>query len=475
MPSPAHTPSPHASLRSAWLPMTGLAAVFLVEMLDNSILNVALPTIGRELGASTAALQWITLTYSVVFGGLMIALGGLADRFGRRRMMFVGLTILATASLSVLLVTEVWQLLAIRAVTGVAAAMTAPGSMALAFRLFATDELRVRGMNIIATVGLVGMAVGPVAGGMILAITPWQALLAMNAPIALLALAAIAKGIAADRPADLHRAPIDITGSLLGTAAIMGVMLVPTAFTEAGGASPLPWVTVAGSVVTAVLFVVRERCATHPIIELELIARPLVASGLLFKAAASLAVGALGYLVTLHLQLSLGWSPAQAAFGMLPQVVVLIAGGALVTPLVARVGMTQAARYASTLIVAGLAVYGLLGTRSYLWIALALTLVALGMRVVAVVAGTNVMRGLPENRTTVGAALADTAGQVGTAAGLALAGTTLTAFFAGSLAASSWSPDQYLEFDTAVTVAGAVLAAVTALLVGAGLWLSRKG
>nr|WP_254259399.1 MFS transporter [Leucobacter chinensis] len=455
--------------------MTGLAAVFLVEMLDNSILNVALPTIGRELGASTAALQWITLTYSVVFGGLMIALGGLADRFGRRRMMFVGLTILATASLSVLLVTEVWQLLAIRAVTGVAAAMTAPGSMALAFRLFATDELRVRGMNIIATVGLVGMAVGPVAGGMILAITPWQALLAMNAPIALLALAAIAKGIAADRPADLHRAPIDITGSLLGTAAIMGVMLVPTAFTEAGGASPLPWVTVAGSVVTAVLFVVRERCATHPIIELELIARPLVASGLLFKAAASLAVGALGYLVTLHLQLSLGWSPAQAAFGMLPQVVVLIAGGALVTPLVARVGMTQAARYASTLIVAGLAVYGLLGTRSYLWIALALTLVALGMRVVAVVAGTNVMRGLPENRTTVGAALADTAGQVGTAAGLALAGTTLTAFFAGSLAASSWSPDQYLEFDTAVTVAGAVLAAVTALLVGAGLWLSRKG
>ncbi|MDA3146916.1 MFS transporter [Leucobacter sp. UCMA 4100] len=456
------------------MPMTGLAAVFLVEMLDNSILNVALPSIGRELGASTAALQWITLTYSVVFGGLMIALGGLADRFGRRRMMFVGLTILATASLSVLLVTEVWQLIAIRAVTGVAAAMTAPGSMALAFRLFATDELRVRGMNIIATVGLVGMAVGPVAGGMILAIAPWQALLAMNAPIALLAFAAIAKGIAADRPADLHRAPIDITGSLLGTAAIMGVMLVPTAFTEAGAASPLPWVTVAGSAIAAVLFVVRERSATHPIIELELIARPLVASGLLFKAAASLAVGALGYLVTLHLQLSLGWSPAQAALGMLPQVVVLIAGGALVTPLVAHVGMTQAARYASTLIVAGLAVYGLLGTRSYLWIALALTLVALGMRVVAVVAGTNVMRGLPENRTSVGAALADTAGQVGTAVGLALAGTTLTALFAGSLAASSWSPDQYAEFDTAVTVAGAVLAAVTALLVGAGLWLSRK-
>ncbi|WP_129660572.1 MFS transporter [Rothia uropygialis] len=475
MTSPYHLiPARPSSVRGSWLPLAGLAAVFLIEMLDNSILNVALPTIGRRLHASGAALEWITLTYTVIFGGLMIALGALADRFGRRRMMLVGLIILAVASLSTLLVTAVWQLIVIRAITGIAAAMTAPGSMALAFRLFDADELRVRSMNIISTVGLIGMAIGPIAGGFILALAPWQALLAINAPIAVLAMIGIRSGIPADRPDELHRAPIDFAGSLLGTVTIMVVLLVPTLFTEAGSTSVWPWAAIACAVVAAVLFVVREHRTPHPVIDLGLLARPLVASGVLFKAAASLATGALGYLVTLHLQLAFDWTPGRAALGMLPQVIVLIAGGALVGPLIARAGMTRAAWYSSSVIVAGLAVYGLLGTRGYAWIAAALVLVATGMRIVGVVAGTNVMRGLPEDRTTVGAALADTAGQVGASIGLALAGTILTALFTGTLAAGNWTEHQYTEFDTAITVAGIALALVTALIVAAGIVLSRN-
>src|ERR1700755_805594 len=89
---------PPTSLREAWVALTGLSAVFLFEMLDNSILNVALPTIGRDLAASTVALQWVTNVYAVVFGGLMLVLGAVADRFGRRRVMLVGLVLLAVAS-----------------------------------------------------------------------------------------------------------------------------------------------------------------------------------------------------------------------------------------------------------------------------------------------------------------------------------------------------------------------------------------
>ncbi len=120
----AHTPP--ARLRDAWIALTGLSAVFLFEMLDNSVLTVALPTIGRDLAASTASLQWVSSAYSVAFGGLMLLFGAVADRFGRRRTMLVGLVLLAVASASTVLVTSVEQLVAVRALMGLAAAMTTP-------------------------------------------------------------------------------------------------------------------------------------------------------------------------------------------------------------------------------------------------------------------------------------------------------------------------------------------------------------
>jgi MFS family permease len=132
------------SLRAVWPAMVGLSAVFLVEMLDNTLLNVALPTIGRDLHASATALQWVTGAYTVVFGGLMLLFGGIADRFGRRRVMFAGLALLALASLGTVLARTAGELIAVRMLMGVAAAMTTPGSMALSFRLFDDDTLRVR-------------------------------------------------------------------------------------------------------------------------------------------------------------------------------------------------------------------------------------------------------------------------------------------------------------------------------------------
>ncbi|MFD7941632.1 MFS transporter, partial [Streptomyces sp. NPDC059744] len=318
--------------------------MFLFEMLDNSILNVALPTIGRELSASTTALQWVTGMYAVVFGGLMLALGALADRVGRRKVMLVGLVLLGVASLATAFVTTAEQLIAIRAAMGVAAAMTTPGSLALAFRLFDEDGLRVRATTLISTVGLVGLGIGPTVGGLVLAFAPWQVLLLVNVPIAALAFIGIRRGIPADKADELHRDPIDGAGALLCTATIVLALVAPTLFVHTGTASPLPWLTTAAAVVIAALFVVRERSARYPLLDLKLVARPLVSSGLAFKAAAGLATAGLGYLVTLQLQLDWGWTPAEAAMGMLPQVVVLIAGGALIGPLVMRVGLDNAAR-----------------------------------------------------------------------------------------------------------------------------------
>ena len=467
-------PAPR-SLREAWVALAGLSAVFLFEMLDMSILNVALPTIGRELAASTTALQWVTGAYAVVFGGLMLAFGAIADRFGRRRLMLIGLVLLGTASLATAFVATAEQLIAVRVAMGVAAAMTTPGSMALAFRLFDQDDLRVRATTLISTVGMVGLAVGPTAGGFALAIAPWQALLLVNVPVAVLAIIGVRTGIAADEPADLHRDPVDVLGALLGTAAIVLALVAPTVFVHEGAGSWTPWTTAAAAVVAAALFVVRERSARHPLLDLALLARPLVSSGLAFKAAAGLATAGLGYLVTLQLQLDLGWTPAQAALGMLPQVAVLVAGGALITPLVHRVGLDRAAWLSAATMVLGLAVYGLLNRFGYVWVALALVLVSAGMRVVGVVAGTNVLRGLPTNRTTIGAALVDTATEVMSGVGIAVTGTILAALFTGDIAASSWSAEQTAQFRGAVVIAGLTLTVVAAALVGWGIARARRG
>jgi MFS family permease len=455
-------------LRDAWMALAGLSAVFLFEMLDNSILNVALPTIGRELKASTTALQWVTGSYSLVFGGLMLALGAMADRFGRRRIMLIGLLMLAAASLATAFVTTAEELVAVRVAMGIAAAMTTPLSMALAFRLFAEDGLRVRAITLISTVGLVGLAVGPTAGGLVLAVAPWQVLLLVNVPIALFAFVGIRFGIDADDEADLHHDPIDLAGTLLGTAAIVLALAAPTLFVERGAGSWVPWTAAAGALAAAVLFVVRERTARFPLLDLKLVAHPLVSSGLAFKAATGLAFAGMGYMATLQLQLDWGWSPAQAAIGMLPQVIVLLAAGPFVNRFVDWVGLERAAWTSSVAVVLGLAVFSVLGRFGYVWVAVAVALVAAAIRVVGAVAGVNVLRGLPANRTSLGASLVDTASQVSSGVGIAVAGTVLAALFSGSVAAPGWTAGQTSEFRGAVTIAGVVLTALAAVLVGWG-------
>lgn len=462
-------------LRAAWIPLAGLSGVFLFEMLDNSILNVALPTIGRDLHASATALQWVTGAYAVIFGGLMLLFGALADRFGRRRVMLVGLILLAIASLATAFVTTSEQLIAVRAVMGVAAAMTTPGSLALAFRLFTDDDLRVRATTLISTVGLTGLAIGPALGGFVLSFAPWQALLLVNVPIALLAAMGIRIGIAADGPDDLHRARLDVLGALLGTVMVTLLLTAPTLFVEQGVEPVLGWAALAGALVAGILFALRARRVSDPILDLSLVARPLVSSGLAYKAATGLATAGMAFFVTLQLQLAWGWSPFWAAVGMLPQVVVLLAGGLFVAPLVRRLGMERIAWLSAVAVVAGLAVYAVLGRTGYPWVALALVLIAIGIRLNGVVAGMNVMRGMPADRTTLGAALVDTATEVATGIGVAVAGTVLAAYFSGSIASQDWTPAQSAQFEAAVTTGGLTLTAIAAALVGWGLVRSRAG
>jgi hypothetical protein len=158
---------------------------------------------------------------------------------------------------------------------------------------------------------------------------------------------------------------------------------------------------------------------------------------------------------------------------MLPQVVVLLVSGRLVGPFLKLVGMSHAAWISAAAVVLGLAVFAAGSRFGYVWVAISLVLVAAGMRVVGVVAGTNVMTGLPNNRTTIGAALVDTSSQVATGVGIAATGTILAALFTGNISTPHWSAQQAGAFQNGVTVAGLALTALATLLVLCGIIRSR--
>lgn len=434
-------------------------------MLDTSVLNVALPTIATDLSADASALQWASGSYSLVFGSLMLVFGAVADRFGRRRVMLVGLGLFGAASLAVVLVRSPGELITVRVLIGIAAAMTAPGSMALSFRLFDDDALRVRATALISTVGLVGIAIGPTAGGLLLAAAPWQALLLINVPIAVLAMVGVRFGIAADTPSELHRVPIDILGAVLGTAAIILTLLTPTLFVDLGAGSVWTWTAALGALLLGVLFAWHEHRTAHPLLDFALLRRPAVSLGLTYQAALGLATAGLGYTVTLQLQLAWGWPPALAALGSLPQVLTMILIGPFVDKVIGRVGMERAGRLGSGSVVLGLVLYALLGHTHYVWIAVSLVLVAAGMRVVMIAATINVMRGLPPDRTSLGAALNDTAQEIASGVGIAVTGTVIASAVAGSLTAAHWPAAQGSSFASAVTIGTLALAATAGALI----------
>jgi hypothetical protein len=343
--------------------------------------------------------------------------------------------------------------------------------MALCFRLFDQDNLLMRAGALISAVGLVGLAVGPTLGGLVLQVLPWQALLVINAPVAVLAALCIRLGVPADKPAHRNKAPLDLPGALLATATLVLALWTATLAVEDGWGRATPWLTGTGALVCAAGFVARERRTAHPMVDFALLKRPRVSAGLAYQAALGLGLAAVSYSASLQLQLVWGWSPAEAALGNLPQIVTMITVGPFVEKFVTKAGIHRAGPLGAAAAITGLLLYALLGRYHYLWIAVALALTAAGMRVVMMITGITVMRGLPEDRTSIGAAIIDTSQEVASSVGMAVTGTVVAAALTGPLATIGTDATATHTFQNAVTVAALALAATCAVLV---IWAARR-
>ncbi|WP_084073898.1 MFS transporter [Demequina sp. NBRC 110052] len=461
-------PRTYTSLRAAAVPLTALCLAFFVEMTDNTLLSIALPTIGRDLGASTTALQWVNGAYSLTFGGLLLTAGSIADRFGRRRVLEIGLAAFGLVSLGALLVETATGLIALRAALGVAAAAMAPITNSLVFRLFETEELRRKAMALMITVGMSGFILGPVLGGTALAHASWHWLLLVNAPIALLAWLGVRAGVPADDATGLTHGRLDLGGSLLSIAAIGLACYTFTSGVERGWTDILTLVCVAGAALSVVAFVRHERRASSPMLDLTVFRDRTVRGATIAQAGTSIAMAGSMFGLILLFQYAYGWSPMKAGLANLPAIVTMLLASPLSEGLARRFGHRIACAVGAGALTAGLASLAWGVEHGYPAIAASLMVFAIGLRTVMTIGAVALVGAMPQNRTSLGAALNDTAQEVGSSVGTALVGTLLAVLVGTVLPDGAWSAALVATFVHGAAVVFAVLAVVVGVIAGFG-------
>ncbi len=454
----------YPSLRAAWIPLAALCLAFFVEMVDNTLLTVALPTIGRDLHSTTTSLQWITGAYSLTFGGLLLTAGSTADRLGRKRMLAYGLAAFGIISLGVALVNTTGQLIALRATLGIAAAAMAPITNSLVFRLFDSTVLRMRAMTVMIVVGMSGFVLGPVIGGTVLAHFQWQWLLLINAPVALVAWLGVRIGVPADHPDDLTHDRPDIPGAALSILTIGLACYWMTSGVERGWGAPLTIASIVGAAAALLGFIVRERRAAFPMLDLSLFSHGPVRGAAVAQVATSIAMAGAMFTLILHFQYAWGWSPMRAGLANLPLIITMIAATPISEGLAKRYGHRIACLIGAVFLAAGLAGLAWGVERNYLAIAASMVVMTIGLRTVMTICAVALVGAMPENRTSIGTALNDTAQEVGTSVGTAIVGTLIAVLVTTTLPEGTWSPNLTGSFFHGEQIIFIVLAIVVGVV-----------
>jgi EmrB/QacA subfamily drug resistance transporter len=416
--------------------LTVLCASVLIVNVDNTILNVALPTLVRDLHATSSQLQWIVDSYAMVFAGLLFVGGSLADRFGRKRFFLIGLTIFALGSASAAFSGSVDLLITCRGVMGAGAALTIPATLSIVNDIFRDPKQRARAIGVWGgSIGL-GIAIGPIAGGLLLSRFWWGSIFLVNVPIAIAAFAGAlwlvpdSKSPAADRP--------DPTGALLSIAGL-GLLLwaIIEAPVQGWGSGAVVGVGVA-SVVVLAAFVGWESRSSHPMLKLSFFSDRRFSVAL---AAECLGLfGLLGglFVSTQFLQFDLGYSPLGAGLRILPIAVVLAVSAAL-SPLLTRAGRPRFTVFAGLAAVAGglwqVSAHSSVAT-TYVDVLPGLLLIGLGAGLLLPTATNSVVGSVPEGDAGVGSATNSVSLQVGGALGVAVIGSVLSTRYQGRMASA---------------------------------------
>jgi EmrB/QacA subfamily drug resistance transporter len=414
-----------------WWTLAVLCLSLLVIGLDNTILNVALPTLQSDLDASTSQLQWIVDVYLLVFAGVLLTAGSLGDRFGRKRALSLGLLVFGLGSLGSALAGSPGLLIAMRALMGVGGALIMPSTLSILTATFPARE-RGKAIGIWAGCSGIGIAIGPVAGGWLIEHASWSWIFLVNLPI--VALALLAGRFLVPESRDDSKPRLDLRGFALSFAALSSLVWGLIEAPSRGWTDVLVLASFAFAALTLATFVAWERRAPEPMLDMSLFRNPRFTAS---SAAISLAFFALFgmiFFLTQYLQEVCGYSAFDAGLRTMPVAAGLVIGGPLSAKLTERLGIRIVVPAGLTVVSAALYLLTLADADSgYGLIAGALALLGLGMASAMAPATDAIMGSLPEAKMSVGSAINDTTRVAGGALGVAVLGSLLASGYRGRM------------------------------------------
>ena len=418
-----------------WWALVAIVLCTLTLGFDTTILNVGLPTLATELDAGTSELQWIVDAYVLVFAGLILPMGALGDRYGRKRLMLIGLTLFAAASLFAVYADGPAEVIAARAFMGVGAAILTPLTAATIPVMFDAKE-RPKAIALL-TMGMgIGLPLGPIIGGYLLEHFWWGSIFLVNVPVAVVALIAVAALIPESRARNPK--PVDVAGGLLSTAGLVlfvyGVIEAPAR----GWTDPLVLGALVCGVALLAAFVAVERRTASPMIDVRWFRRPRFAWGTATATIVSFSLFGLLFVLPQFLQAVRGYDALSVGLRLLPMIAGLFVGAPLAARLTTSVGTKIPVVLGMVLAAAGLLTGTQTGTDSgYGFVATWMAIAGLGIGLALSPSMDAVLGELPRDEAGSGTAVTMALRQTGGALGVALLGSLLSAVFRDGLGAGA--------------------------------------
>jgi EmrB/QacA subfamily drug resistance transporter len=416
-----------------WLALLVIDLCLLAITMDNTILNIALPTIARDLGSTGSQLQWMVDAYIVAFAGLLLTSGTLGDRLGRRRLMLAGLAVFGLGSAATLFVTASDQLIVLRGLMGLGASLLMPATLSIITNIFPADE-RPKAIATWAAVSGVGMVAGPIIGGGLLENFAWNSVFLINVPIVLIGIAGTLALMPESRDANPGRTdPIGAILSIAGLATLVyGIIEAP----NAGWTAPETLLRVGLGLAAITAFIVWELRYQSPMFDLRLFARPAFGATSFAETVAHFALVGGMFGLTLYLQFVWGLRPMQAGFAMLPIAVGVIAGSMVAARLLPRFGTRPLLLAGMAGISLGLLLLSRLAVdTSYPVFGSVLLCLSLGMGLAMAPATDSIMSAVDKDKAGVGSATNDTTRELGSAVGVAVFGSIISSGYRDGLTA----------------------------------------
>lgn len=417
-----------------WLILVVLCLSMLVLVVDNGVLTVATPPLTDELGASAQDIQWIIDGYILVFAGLLLTAGSLSDRYGRRRVMIIGLVLFGAASLLATYAESPAQLISGRVLMGVGGALVMPSTLSILITVFDDAERR-KAMSIWSSVLMVGLVGGPVVGGALIAEFWWGSVFLINVPVVVVAVVAALVWMPESKGP--WRKP-DPLGAILSMAGLTALVWVIIALPQHGLGHPATLAALAVAVLGLAGFVVWELRTPYPMVPLGLFRDRDFSGGSLSLVLVQVGNGGVLLALAQYLQFVLGYSPTRAGLALAPMALAVIVVNTVAVTLGRRIG-NRGLTVAGLIVLAG--GFGLLATLSpddgFGMVAAALVLFGAGGGLAQPAAIAALMGAVPREHAGVGSALNDTVQQAGAALGVAILGSVLAGTFTASMPASA--------------------------------------